>query len=64
MNRAKELIKKINKKLTPEEAQKLEKEVYKFLTDKNISDEEKNFLINNAYLEMMSMMANCDSTQK
>ena len=60
MKKADELIKKINNfKLTPKEAREIEKEVFIFLNDKNVSEEEKLYLKNNSFIEMLSMIANC-----
>lgn len=54
-----ELIKKINKKMTPEESHNLEKEILKVLNDDTIDDKIKEKIREEAYLEPLAMMSSC-----
>lgn len=66
MDEIDELIKKINGRLNPQEAYKLEQKVLAILNDENIDKKIKKKILNEAYLEPLSMMASCYelSTQK
>ncbi len=50
-----ELIKKTKQRMTLEEAYKLEKEILKFLDDKNVSENDKIKLRCEGYLESVSI---------
>lgn len=50
-----ELIKKTKRRMTLEEAYKLEKEILKYLNDKNISKKDKTKLKNEGYLESVAI---------